>query len=85
MNKEKNNDVKIAELIDCFERNPQLISNIKPILVFKKDSVILHNNYGPAIITSSGTRFFYIDGKLIRLQYNDGDNFYFKADDVNNT
>ena len=37
------------------------------IVYYKKDTHIVHNPYGPAIIYSDGVKFYYIENNLHRL------------------
>ena len=61
------------------------ITQIGTIFYFKKDTQIYHNPYGPAVICKDGLKYYYLNGKLHRLDdpakiYPDGTGRYFIND-----
>ena len=60
-------------------------NDIGDIFYLKKDTQLIHNPYGPAIIHKDGAKFYYIEDKRHRLDgaariYSNGEEIYYIND-----
>ena len=68
-----------------YEDLNKYINDIESIFYLKKDTAILHNPYGPAFISKTGYKEYWLEGKYHRLDgpaviYQDGRGEYYIND-----